>query len=370
MNLKTASVVKRAVRIVLTLGATFGLITAAATGCARGKGKGGGGGWPVTQVALSSVERVKAPRALYAAGELEAQHQVQLAAELPGRITGVSFTSGQRVEAGQLLVQLNDAPERAERLRLVAHLRNAENTLARAEALQADQANSQEQYDNALFARDMARGDLQRIESIIAQKAIRAPFAGVIGIRRVHEGQYLSPGDTIASLVDASGLNVNLSLPEQAIAHLRDGQAVAVQVDAWPDAVFMGAVVAIDPMVDASRNVWVQARLENPQGRLQAGMFANVRVLMPEDEPVLAVPETAVTYTAYGQMVFVAEVDAQQSLRVRRVAVKTAQRWEGMVEISSGLQEGQQVVVSGQIKLSDGMAVKQVATDSLKVSKL
>jgi len=352
--------------LVLIAGGAAGLLV----GCSRnaGKGKGGSGGWPVTQVALSPVERVRAPRALYGAGELEATRQVQLAAEVSGRITKLAFSSGQQVQARQLLVQLNDGPEQAERVRLVAQLRNAEAMLARAEALQADKAASQEQYDNALVARDMARGELQRIEAVIAQKAIRAPFSGVIGIRRVHQGQYLNAGDTIASLVDASGLLVNFSLPEQAVAQLRDGQAVQVQVDAWPDEVFWGELVAIDPMINAARAVWVQARLANSQGRLRSGMFANVRVLMPDEEPVLAVPETGVTYTAYGQMVFVAEPDAQQALRVRRVAVTTAQRWEGKVEIQSGLEEGQQVVVSGQIKLSDGMQVTRAATDSLNPS--
>jgi len=364
MSSKTAS--GRAVFSLLVL--IVGAATALTSGCSRSTEKSGGVGWPVTQVALASVERVQAPRALYGAGELEAARQVQLAAEVSGRITELAFSSGQQVQEGQLLVQLNDGPEQAERLRLVAQLRNAETLLARAEALQADKAASQEQYDNALVARDMARGELQRIGAVIAQKAILAPFSGVIGIRRVHQGQYLNAGDTIASLVDAAGLNVNFPLSEQAVAQLSTGQAVKVQVDAWPDELFEGEVVAIDPMISAARTVWVQARLANSQGRLKSGMFANVRVLMPEEEPVIAVPETAVTYTAYGQTVFVAEPDAEQALRVRRVAVTTAQRWEGKVEIKSGLREGQQVVVSGQIKLSDGMQVIPVATDSLKES--
>jgi len=364
MSVKTALGRSILSLFVLIVGSAVALVS----GCSRNTGKGGGGGWPVTQVALAPVERVQAPRTLYGAGELEAVHQVQLAAEVLGRITELAFSSGQRVEAGQLLVQLNDGPEQADRLRLVAQLRNAETLLVRAEALQADKAASQEQYDNALVARDMARGELQRIEEVIAQKAIRAPFSGVIGIRRVHQGQYLNAGEPIASLVDASGLNVNFPLPEQAVAQLSQGQEVQVQVDAWPDEVFKGEIAAIDPLINASRTVWVQARMPNPQGRLQAGMFANVRVLMPDEDPVLAVPETAVTYTAYGQTVFVAESNAQQALRVRRVAVTTAQRWEGKVEIVSGLLEGQQVVVSGQIKLSDGMQVIPAATDSLKES--
>jgi len=321
-------------------------------------------GWPSVKVNLAMVERTKMPHVLHAVGELEAIHQVQVSAEVAGRIHRISFTSGQVVQAGQILVQINDAPEQAERLRLTAQLHNAERALARTQVLQASKAMTLEQLDNATAARDMARGELQRIEAVIAQKSIRAPFAGVMGIARVHLGQYLNPGDAIANLVDASGLRTNFALPEQTLAQLRIGQQVAVQVDAWPDEIFSGEINAIDPLVSRARTVSVQANIANPQGRLQAGMFANVRVQMPENVPVLVVPETAITYTAYGQTVFVAEADESQALHVRRVAVNTGQRWQGsaqaLVEVVSGLSEGQQVVVSGQIRLSDGMAVMPV----------
>jgi len=333
-------------------------VAAGLAGC--GQGGPEGGGWPVTQVALARVERTDAPRALHAVGELEAVRQVQLASEVAGRITGIHFVSGQAVKAGQGLVQINDAPEQAERARLTAQLHNSETILARMAALRREQVVTQEQFDNATAARDMARGELQRIEAVIAQKAIRAPFAGVMGIARVHQGQYLNPGDPIASLVDGSGLRANFALPEQALAQLRTGQQVQISVDAWPEEVFNGEISAIDPLVSEARTVWVQAVIANPQGRLRAGMFANVRVLMPDDAPVLAMPETAITYASYGQTVFVAEND-RDGLRVRRVAVTTGQRWQGTVEIIDGLSEGQQVVVSGQIKLADGMLVAPAA---------
>jgi len=329
----------------------------------------GGGGWPATQVALAVVERVEAPRALHAVGELEAVRQVSVASEVTGRISRIDFVSGQQVETGQVLVQLNDAPEQAERARLIAQLKNAEKTLARTRTLQTSRAMTQEQLDNATAARDMAKSELQRIEALIAQKAIRAPFAGVMGIARVHPGQYLNPGDAIANLVDASGLRVNFVLPEQALNQLRIGQRIVVHVDAWPDEPFTGEIRAIHPLVTAARTVWAQAQIDNAQNRLQAGMFANVRVLMPEGAPVLAVPETAITYASYGQTVFVAEADDKQALHVHRVAVKTGLRWKGaeqsLVEVVSGLSAGQQVVVSGQIKLSDGMPVVPAASNSL-----
>ncbi|MFT0850307.1 efflux RND transporter periplasmic adaptor subunit [Achromobacter sp. F4_2707] len=329
-------------------------------------GDDGAGGWPATKVALAQVERVEAPRAFYGVGELEAARQVALASETAGRITRIVFTSGQRVKQGELLVQLNDAPEQAERLRLQAQLSNAETVLARTRKLLADKVATQEQFDHARAARDMAQGELRGIEAVIAQKAIRAPFAGVIGIRRVHEGQYLNAGDEIASLVDSGTINVNFSLDEQAVPHLEPGQPVEVQVDAWPERRFEAQVTAIDSLVGASRTLRVQASLPNPESLLHAGMFAKVRVLRQQPSLVFAVPETAVTYTAYGQTVFVAEALEAQGMTVRRVAVKTGERWDGRVEIISGLKEGDRVVVSGQIKLSDGMSVEPVAGDALQ----
>lgn len=346
--------------------ALLGLVLACAIGLAAcTSGADEGGGWPATKVALAPVERAQAPRALRGVGELEAARQVELASETAGRVTRIAFTSGQRVKQGDLLVQLNDAPEQAERLRLRAQLGNAETVLARTRQLVADKVATQEQLDHAQAARDMAQGELRGIEAAIAQKGIRAPFAGTIGIRRVHEGQTLAAGDAIASLVDARTLHVNFALEEQALAHVQPGQPVEIRVDAWPQRRFDARVVAIDPLIGASRTLRMQASLPNADGVLHAGMFANVRVLRQQPAPVLAVPETAVTYTAYGQTVFVAEAGEQQGMTVRRVAVKTGERWDGRVEIVSGLEEGDRVVVSGQLKLSDGLQVEPVAHDAL-----
>jgi multidrug efflux system membrane fusion protein len=346
--------------------AFLGLVMASAIGLAAcSSGSDGAGGWPTTKVALAPVEREQAPRTFHGVGELEAARQVELASETAGRVVRIAFTSGQQVKQGELLVQLNDAPEQAERLRLRAQLRNAETVLTRTRRLMADKVATQEQLDHAQTARDMAQGELRGIEAVIAQKAIRAPFAGTIGIRHVHEGQYLNAGDAIASLVDGGTLNVNFAVEVQATPHLRQGLPVEIRVDAWPERRFEAQVSAVDPLIGASRTLRVQAGLPNVDGALLAGMFANVRVLREQPTPVLAVPETAVTYTAYGQTVFVAEAGEPQGMTVRRVAVKTGERWDGRVEIVSGLNEGDRVVVSGQLKLSDGMTVEPVARDAL-----
>ena len=318
------------------------------------------------KVALATVQRGTVAHVFSGIGELEAARQLQVAAEVGGRVTRIAFESGQTVKAGQLLVQLNDAPEQAERLRLQAQLRNAETVHARARQLVAENAATQEQLDNALAERDMAMGALRHTEAIIAQKALRAPFAGVLGIRRVHEGQYLNTAEPVASLIDARTLHANFALDEQSTPSLKIGQAVALRVDAYPDRRFQARVTAIDPLIARSRTVQVQATLPNPDGALKAGMYTHIQVARPDTAPVLTVPETAVTYTAYGETVFVAQRKApQEALTVKRVAVKVGARLEGQVEIESGLNEGDQVVTSGQIRLGDGMAVEAVLTDTL-----
>ncbi|XNS36894.1 efflux RND transporter periplasmic adaptor subunit [Halomonas cupida] len=331
--------------------------------------------WPATRVALARAETRSAPRAFFGVGELEAARQVRVSAETAGRVTSIDFASGQQVEQGQLLVQLNDAPEQAERVSLQAQLRNAEALHRRISGLAAQQATTPEQRDNAEAQRDMARGELQQIEARIQQKAIRAPFSGVIGIRQVHDGQYLQAGDTIASLVDASRMHVNFALDAEAISQLQTGQAVELGVDGWPGQSFNAEISAIDPLFGEARMVKVQATLPNDQGKLHAGMYASIRVPLPDQPQVLSVPETAVTYTAYGETVFIADhqpdsssqsAEDGQGLSVKRVAVETGERWQGYVAIDKGLSAGDLVVTSGQLKLSDGMAVEPVESDTLQ----
>lgn len=320
---------------------------------------------PATKVALAAVRRETLAQVFSGVGELESARQVQVAAEVGGRVTKIAFESGQAVKAGQLLVQLNDAPEQAERQRLLAQWSNARTLHARALGLLADHAATQEQVDNAAMERDMALGALRHTEAQIAQKAIRAPFAGVLGIRRVHEGQYLNPADAVVSLVDARTLHANFSLDEQASPQLQIGQAVTLRIDAYPERRFSARITAVDPLIARSRTVQLQATLTNAGGALRPGMFAQVEVARAEALQALTLPETAVTYTAYGETVFIAQQNAGQVVSVQRIAVTTGARQGGRVQIVSGLSAGDKVVTSGQLKLVDGMAVEAV-TDTLE----
>lgn len=350
-------------------GVVAGVLAAACVLVGSGAPPTAAAAWPATKVALATAEQVPLARQTFASGELEAVNQVQVAAEMAGRITRIAFESGQVVTAGQLLVQLNDAPEQAQRVQLRARLRNAEVVLQRSRKLRAVNAVSQELLDNAATAVDVASGELQHVEALIAQKAIRAPFAGKLGIRRVHQGQYLGAGEAIVSLADISQLHVNFALGEQAAPDVHVGQVLALTVDAARGQDFQARVVAVDPVVSKARLVHVQAALPNPDGQLQPGMYAGVRLDAAQPSTVLAVPETAITYTAYGQTVFVAINDAQYGTRVKRVQVTTGERWQGRVEVTTGLAPGDRVVVSGQLKLSDGMTVEPLAQDSLQASQ-
>lgn len=320
---------------------------------------------PAVKVALARVELQEIPRYYNSVGTLEAVDQVQVTAEVVGRVTALHFDSGQTIKSGQPLVSLNEAPERAQSLRLEALLHNAEQRLRRASQLALSHAVSQEQLDQARANRDATRAELEQINALIAQKNIRAPFSGKLGIRLVHLGQYLNPGDPIANLSDNRHLRVNFSLDEQASAELSLGQTVELRFHARPDRMLEARISAIDSILDNARMTHVQARLESSDARLAAGMFADVRVRRPSRGATLSIPQTAVIATAYGNMAYVARQEPS-GLRAKRVAVRTGDTWGNQVEVLEGLQAGERVVVSGQNRLSDGIPLEALVHDTLK----
>ncbi|OKP03731.1 efflux RND transporter periplasmic adaptor subunit [Xenorhabdus thuongxuanensis] len=336
------------------------------------KNESGSIAYPPIKVALAEVKETHLPKILHGVGELEADKQVYLAAETSGRVTNITFKSGQYVEQGQLLVQINDRVEQAELGRLQAQWRNTDKLYQRTNKLFTSKVVSTSELDKALAERDMALAAIRQTEALIAQKTIRAPFSGIIGIQQVQVGQYLHAGDAIASLVDAKKLKLNFSLDEQTSPNLSIGQSVNVLIDAYPNQNFPARINAIDPLVGKSRTVQLQAILDNPDGKLKAGMYANIQVVRQENTPVLTIPETAVTYTAYGNTVFIAQgtvQDPKQPMTVKRVSVDVGQSWNGLVEIQKGLAKGEIVVTSGQLKLHDGIPVVMVDEDTLSTAK-
>ncbi|AOA58023.1 efflux RND transporter periplasmic adaptor subunit [Acinetobacter larvae] len=323
-----------------------------------------GAAYPPIKVAVAQVKWSQAPRTIHAIGELEAAKQIQLASEVAGRIEKIYFQSGQFVHQGQLLLQLNDDVEQAELAQLQAKLKLDQAVYRRGQELSQVNAMSRAEVDEALSNRDVTLGKIQQLRARIQQKAIRAPFAGQIGIRRVHQGQYLQVGEPIVSLVDTQNLLLNFSLDERVVPDIALGQQLNVQLDAFAGQQFKAKVTAIDPLISKARLLQVQAQLPNPKQQFKAGMFANV-LIDQQRVNALMVPESAISYSAYGETVFVATAQ-QAQWQVKKVAVKTGQRADGWVEVSSGLKQGQRVVTSGQLKLSDGAAVELMKGDTLE----
>lgn len=312
------------------------------------------------KVAIAPVSDAPFTRYLEAIGELEAVQQVSVPAEVGGRVVQLPVESGQRVERDQVLVKLNDAPQRGSLMRLQSELENAKVKLERSRSLVKVSAISHEAFDNAQTEYTTAQGALQELKAQIDQLTIRAPFAGTLGIRKVHLGQYVNPGDSLINLVGDQGLYVNFSVPEQALAQLKVGNRVNVQLDALPGQHYTARISSIDPFLDRARTLSVQALLQAPTPGALPRMFAKVRLPQPLPSNTLTVPETAITYNAYGEDVFVVQPspDANTPPIARRVLVKTGERRDGRVVIDSGLNPGEQVVISGQIKLSDGVAIE------------
>ena len=196
---------------------------------------------------------------------------------------------------------------------------------------------------------------------------MRAPFEGDLGVRQVEVGQYLTAGTQIVSLTDLSVLYANMTVTEKQSSQIKVGQIVRIAVDAYPGRTFDGKITTIEPQIATdTRNIRVQATIQNPDSILKPGMFATATIVLPEKPPVVTIPETAVDYTLYGDSVFLITEkkgeDGKTTLTAERTFVKTGNRVEGRVEILKGLKAGDKVVAVGQIKLQSGMAVA-ISTD-------
>ncbi len=331
---------------------------------------------PPVKVAVATAKQGPLPAALPGIGTLEAVKQVTISAEVDGRVTRILFEPGARVRAGQLLVQLNDAPERGDAARLAAQATNARALLDRTRRLLPLQAATAEQLDQAQASHDQAAGELQRVEALIAQKQIAAPFDGALGIRQVHLGQFIRAGDPIVTLTDSRTLFANFTLPEQALPHLKRGQSVTLSADAHPGRAFTAAISTIEPQVSATaRTIRVQALLRNADGALAPGMFVNARVALPPRPDAITVPETAIISSAYGDSVYVVDDAAARTpaagsatvagLVAQQRYVKTGPRLDQQVVIEDGLAAGTRVVTSGQLRLHNGAPVTISDRDTL-----
>jgi membrane fusion protein, multidrug efflux system len=323
---------------------------------------------PPATVTVAQARSEVVPNLLTAVGDLAAVHQVNVVPDVPGRVTEIKFTAGASVKAGSPLVQLFDGPEQGDLANYKAQATGASLALDRAKQLAARQFGPQSTVDAAQATYDQANAGIAKTEAIISQKLVRAPFDGELGVRHVEVGQYLTAGTQIVTLTDLSVLYANFTVPEKGSAALQVGQTVRVAVDAYPGRTFEGKITAIEPQIAAdTRNIRVQATLDNPDKILKPGMFATITVVLPDKPPVVTVPETAVDYTLYGDSVFLItekkEDNGKTSLTAVRTFVRTGNRVQGRAEILSGLKDGDRVVAVGQLKLQSGAAVA-ISTDA------
>jgi len=317
---------------------------------------------PPTTVSVAEAKSEVLPNLLTGVGDLAAVHQVNVTTDVNGRVTEILFTPGAEVKTGDPLLQIFDAPDQSDLASFKAQTLAAQLALDRAKTLLAKSFGPQATVDSAQAAYDQGAAAVAKTEAIISQKRIKAPFSGVLGVRTVELGQYLSAGTQIVSLTDLSQLYLNFTATEKDRAVLNVGQVVRIAVDAYPGRTFEGKITTIEPQISAdTRNVRIQATLANPDRILQPGMFATTTVELPAKAAVVTVPETSVDYTLYGDSVWLIsetkDDDGKTSLKTDRTFVKTGNRVHGRVVILSGLKPGDRVVAVGQLKLQSGSAV-------------
>ena len=328
---------------------------------------------------------------LRAVGTLRAVRGADLALDVAGLVTRVNVKSGDEVRGGQLLLQLRDSEDIALLHQLEAAAALAEVTFARAKEQLAVQVISRADYDQAAADLKAKQAAVAQQQVNVAKKQLRAPFAGRAGIVTINPGAYLSSGTVIVTLQQLDPIYVDFHLPQKDLAELRTGQKVALRLDAFPDRTFEGTLSAISPKVDSdTRNVQVEAKVPNPDRVLTPGMFANVSVDAGAKQRYLTLPQTAVVYNPYGETVFVVipkrEADRRQAaaaaaaddppreqqpkkagkgpqlapdaLVVQQAFVTSGPRRGDQVAILKGLEEGVEVVTSGQIKLKSGSPIR------------
>jgi membrane fusion protein, multidrug efflux system len=322
---------------------------------------------PPATVTVAGAKSEVVPNLLRAVGDLVAVHQVNVTSDVSGRITEILFTAGSDVKAGSPLVQLFDAPEQADLASFKAQATVGQLSLDRAKQLASRQFGPQATVDSAQAVYDQANAGIARTQAIISQKLVRAPFDGELGVRHVEVGQYLTAGTQIVTLTDLSAVYANFTTTEKDRATLQVGQTVRVVVDAYPARKFEGKITTIEPQINTdTRNIRIQATIENPDHVLKPGMFATTTVVLPDKPAVVTVPETAVDYTLYGDSVYLITEkkadDGTTSLTAVRTFVRTGDRIDGRVVITNGLKPGDRVVAVGQLKLQSGAAVA-ISTD-------
>ncbi|MDP9015074.1 MAG: efflux RND transporter periplasmic adaptor subunit [Pseudomonadota bacterium] len=312
-----------------------------------------------TAVAVSSSWQSRTQ----ALGNVRAVRGADLAAQASGVVDTIHIDSGTEVPAGTVLLTLkaNDDPAKLAQLRAQADL--AAITLKRDQEQLAAQAISQATVDSDASSLESGRAQVTAQKALIEEKTLRAPFAGRLGLRQVDEGQYLAAGTTVVTLQALDTVFIDFYVPQQALSHLKVGQAVTARVDAYPGTEFSGKLTSINSKVDASsRNIQARASFSNPDRKLLPGMYANVEVDDGDSTMHITLPQAAITYNPYGDTVYIVQksgVDEKGNpkLTVQQRFVQLGDTRGDQVAVKSGIAAGEEVVTAGQMKLRNGSGV-------------
>lgn len=351
MNRYLFLVVAAAVAALLGLAATFKLMTSGDDEAAGGRGRGG-----AVQVAIETVGREEFSDVVEALGTARANESVTITSKVTDVISRIAFDSGDEVEAGDVLAELADAEEAADLAEARATLNETLRELERFEELQSRGVASAQRIDELRSGVDRARARVRAIEARLADRIIRAPFQGVIGLRNASPGMLVRPGDPIATLDDVSVMKLDFTVPERFLADMTRGSTMAARAAAYPDDLFIGEVDHMDSRVDpVTRSVVVRAIVPNDDRRLRPGMLLVVEVTR-DLRTSLSVPELALSREGDQAFVFVVE-ENDAGAQVSRRNVTTGTRRGGRIEITSGLMDSDAIVSEGVHRLRDGSAV-------------
>lgn len=345
---------------------------------------------PAVTVASAKVEAGPWTPGIETIGTVGASQGVDLTVETTGIVKELKFSANQRVNKGDVLIHLDDAVQQADLAVAKTQADLDQQALDRAAELKRRGVGSDAALDTARASASTSATQVQKLQAVLDQKQLRAPFSGTIGIPKIDVGQYVAPGNIVATLQDLETMRADFAVPEQQLGQLKVGQPVQFGVST-DEMSFTGSVEGIDPKVDPqSRLVSVRAEISNPDGKLSPGQFVRVRVELPREENVVAVPLTALVSSLYGDFVYVirpaqkaegaaaaapaANAAEAPALVANQVFVKVGRRSQGRVEIVSGVNDGDELVIAGQNRLSNGMpvtidnTVSPVASASQKVA--
>lgn len=318
---------------------------------------------PATTVASAPVKEEDWAPILSSVGSVSAVQGAVVSAELGGVVAQINFQNGAVAKKGDVLMSLDASSEEAQLHTAEADLELARANLERERDLAARKVVSKQELDSAQSTFGQKQGTVDNMRAFIAKKQVRAPFDGQLGIRQVNVGQTITAGQQVVQLTSLDPVYVDFALPQQNLSQLTPGLEVQVHTDAVPGHEFKGKITAINAMVDAvTRNVSVQATLENPDHALRPGMFAKVDVVLPQKNKTLVIPGSAVSYAPFGDSVFVIEKrkdpkTGKESQTIRQQFVRVGEARGDFVAITQGLKPGETIVSTGVFKLRNGMPV-------------